>query len=307
MCLSIFLTLLILAALCFAGIVDSVVAVVNGEPVTLSMVEDAMNAIWTGTDNLPKSQESALQKLIDHKLKLQEARRLGADVIVSEERLAREVVNVASRFASQEEATRALEKLGISQKDLEEYLIEEIMIREMIERKFLLFAEVTDIEASTFFEQNKGQFVIAETVLLDQVFFQLPLDADEEARRAKRQAVAEILKNLKEGASFSEYMTAERMNEYVATDQLVPVVAAAIEQIPVGAISNLIETPAGYFIIKLRDRRPERQAVFSDVKTEIKGFLRQQKADEELNAWLENQRKIADIRNLIELENTIQN
>ncbi len=72
--LSIFLTLFGLTAPCQSEIVDSVVAVVNGEPITLSMVEDAMNAIWTEPQDTPGSQQAALQKLIDHKLKLQEAK-----------------------------------------------------------------------------------------------------------------------------------------------------------------------------------------------------------------------------------------
>ena len=100
-----------------AETVDSILAVVNGEIITLSMVEDAMNAIWTDPQDIPQSRQEALQKLIDHKLMLQEARKRVA--VVSAENLANAVVGVVSRFASPEDLSRALRQRGITQEDLE--------------------------------------------------------------------------------------------------------------------------------------------------------------------------------------------
>ena len=296
---------------CRSEIVDRVVAVVNGEPITLSMVEDSMSAIWIDPQDVPGSQQAALEKLIDHKLKLQEARRLGTDVIVSEESLTVAKVNVASRFASPKEASEMLRRRGISQEDLEEKLIEEIMVQEMVNRKFRLFVEVTDIEASNYFEQHREGFVLPEAVLLDEVFFPLVPNADKAAKETVKREAAEVLGKLKSGARFSEYTDEEGVTDYVPVDQrksvitsrrLIPVVASAVAKLEVGGISSLIETPVGYFIVKLRDRRPERQAVFSDVKAEIKERLLQQKTDDELGTWLKEQRNVADIRVLVNLE-----
>jgi len=296
---------------CRSEIVDRVVAVVNGEPITLSIVEDAMNAIWVDPQNIPDSQQAALDRLIDHKLKLQEARRWGADLIVSEEVLSLEVAKIASRFASPEEVSRTLLRQGIYQSDLEERLIEEIMVEKMIDRKFRLFVEVTDIEASEYFEQHRENFVIPETVLLFEAFFPLPPDADEESKAVVEKEAKAALRKLKSGASFSEYVSEEGMTDYVSVGQqkivssfrrLIPVVATAVTELEINEISDLIETPAGYSIVKLRDRRPERQAFFSDVKAEIKELLLQERTGTELNDWLKEQRKMADIRTLAKLE-----
>jgi parvulin-like peptidyl-prolyl isomerase len=291
---------------CWSEIVDYIVAVVNGEPVTLSMVEQAMNAIWTDPQNAPRSQQAALQRLIDHKLKLQEARRLGtdviADVIVSEERLSRELAKVFARFPDPKRASDMLNQQGISQEDLEERLIEEIMIQEMVNRKFRLFVEVTDIEASAFFEQNKEQFMLPETVRLEQIFFQLAPDADGAAKDAVKAEVEKVLKKLRGGDDFSEYASADGIVDYVPVEQLVPVVAATVARLEVGEISELIETPAGYFIIRLSDRRSARQATFGEVKTEIRELLVQQKTDAELSVWLKEQREAVDIRFMVRLD-----
>jgi len=274
--------------------VDSILAVVNSEIITLSMVEDAMDAIWTEPQDIPQSRQEALQKLIDHKLMLQEARKRVA--VVSAENLSNAVVDVVSRFASPEDLSRALRQRGITKEDLEENLVQKIMIQEMIDRKFRLFLEVTDQEATVFFEENKEKYVIPEKVHLYQIFFPFEPDADE-AEKAKAKAEAEsVLKELRDGTSFLQYAKAEEMADYVNVDSLRPFVAAAIAPLEPGEISDLIETPAAYFIFKLNDRRQARRATYEDAKAEIKSYLLQQKTGDELKNWLSDQKNRADIR-----------
>jgi len=275
-------------------IVDSLVAIVNDEVVTLSMVEDAMDAIWTEPQDMPQSRQEALQKLIDHKLELQEARN--RVVIVSAESLSNAVAEIVSRFTTPEDFSQALRQRGITQEDLKENLEQKIMVQEMIDRKFRLFLEVTDQEAIIFFEDNKAKYVIPEKVHLYQIFFPFAPEADETEKNKVRKEAEAALEELRDGASFLKYTTGEEMPDYVTLDRLRPFVAAAISPLKPGELSNLIETPAAYFIIKLNDQRPARQAVYDDVEEEIKAYLLQQKTDDELENWLNSQRNLADIR-----------
>ena len=153
--------------------------------------------------------------------------------------------------------------------------------------------------------------MVPETVLLDTASFRLDPNADETVKNTVKKEATEAFGKLKNGASFLEYPSAEGMTGYVSVDQrsnitmfkpLIPVVAAAVARLEIGEISHLIETPVGYFIVKLKGRRPERPAVFNDVKAEIKELLLQQKTDDELDTWLKEQQEIADIRVLVKLE-----
>jgi len=275
-------------------IVDSIIAVVNDEVITLSMVEDATDAIWTERQYMPQSRQEALQKLIDHKLMLQEARKRG--IIVSAESLSNAVAGIVSRFVSSEDFSQALQQRGITQEDLEENLVQQIMIQEMIDRKFRQFLEVSDQQAVVFFENNKAKYVIPEKVHLYQIFFPFTPDADEAERDKVRVEAETALEELRDGASFLKYNTGEEMTDYVTLDRLRPFVASAISRLKPGEISDLVETPAAYFIIKLNDRRPTRQATYEDVEEEIKESLLQQRTDDELKKWLSSQRNLADIR-----------
>ena len=137
---------------------------------------------------------------------------------------------------------------------------------------------------------------MSEAVNLKRIFFQLAPDADEAAKENVKREAGAIIKELKSGADFSKYVSEEEMADYVSVDRLFPVVAAAISPLEIGEISDLIETPIGYFIIKLDGRRPVQQAAFDEVREEIKARLLQQKTEAELENWLRIQRDGGDVR-----------
>ncbi|MBM3211868.1 hypothetical protein FJZ33_06605, partial [Candidatus Poribacteria bacterium] len=282
-----------------AEIVDGIAAVVNSDVITMSMLEDNINSFWTDTYNRPKSKAESLEKLIDHILMLQEARRLG--ISVSEENLALEVAKLVALFPSQKEFDEALKRRGITQKDLEENLIEQIMIRGMINRKFQIFVEVSDLDASEYYENHKDELIIQESIHLKQIFFHLDPTSDEEINVSIKKQAEDLFEDIQSGGDFSKYV-GDSEQKYISVDFgyvdineiNIPVVASTASQLKIGE-SKFIETPAGYFIIKLYDRRPARQPSFDEVKGEIKARITQQKTEAELKDWLLKQRETADI------------
>jgi len=275
-------------------IVDYLVAVVNNEPITMSMVEDAMNAFWVEPDSLPKTTKDALDQLIDRKLELQEANKRG--IFVTEEELSDEIARLA--FPSKEALLDALKKRGMTLEDLQASLTDDIKIRKMVERKFGQFIRESDLEgeATYYFEQNKPNYVIPESVQFDQAFFKIDPDSDEATKEDVKKKATEALNEIKSNNSFSKYTNDERLG-YINVDQLSPAeLAEAISEMSIGEIRGLIETPVGYYIVRLNDRRAPRQAIFSEVKTQIEAQLRQQKIKAELEAELQKQRETAEIK-----------
>jgi parvulin-like peptidyl-prolyl isomerase len=294
--------LYIIALLTFFGtvdhsnseIVDYVVAVVNNDPITMSMVEDAMNAFWVEPNSLPKTTKDALDQLIDRKLELQEANKRG--IFVTDEELSAEIAHLA--FPSKEALLDALKKHGMTLEDLQASLTDDIKIRKMVERKFGQFIRESDLEgeATYYFEQHKSNYVIPESVQFDQAFFKIDPNSDEATKEDVKKKATEALSEIKSSNSFSKYTNGERLG-YINVDQLSPAeLAKAISEMSIGETSGLIETPVGYYIVRLNDLRASRQAIFSEVKTEIEAQLRQQKIKEELDAELQKQRESAEIK-----------
>ncbi|MBD3182502.1 hypothetical protein GF312_09435 [Candidatus Poribacteria bacterium] len=285
-------------------VVDQIVASVNGEAITLSMVQDWVNAPWLEPEDTPQTYQEALEKLINHKLMLQEARKLGVDIVVSEKSLAREFTDISSRFFSRDKAEEVLRKRGINQETLEEYLIEKIMVREMINRKFKIFIGISDIDISSHFEMNRENFKIPEKVHINRLFFSISPDADKSEKETARQKAKKAYKEIKAGAKFSDYANQEKSSDYIAINQLPPVVASRVSQMEVGDISDVIETPIGFFIIKLNDHRPEREATLAEVREQIRERLIQEHTQEQLDEWLKSQRRKGDIRIKLRFEDS---
>jgi len=276
-------------------IVDYIVAVVNTEPITFSMIQDAMNSVWNDVSLHPKTTDEAIQSLIDHKLKLQEARRRG--IFVTEEELSSELLRISSNFGSTEKLASELNKKQMTLDDLKASLNENIMIQKMIERKFGLFIRDSDLEgeATSYFEQYKTDFVINESVLLDQISFKLDPNLDDISKADIRKKAELILSDLENGASFSKYSNGARMG-YVGIYDLNKAFLDALEKMNIGDFSDIIDLSEGYYIIKLNDRRLSRQATFAEVREQIISQLRKQKIEADLQADLKTQRENADIR-----------
>ncbi len=277
-------------------LVDYLVAVVNNEPITKSMLEDAMNAFWIDPDERPKSLEEALNYAIDYKIKLQEARKLG--IFVREEELNLEMARIVSTFSSKDELINTLKRQGMNIDDLQTKLTEEIMIKKMIERRFGQFIREFELEgeATTYFEKNKSKFIIPESIQMDQIFFKLEPNFDEFTKQKTKNQAEETLENLKKDSDFSKYPNSIRTG-YISLDQIGHIkLTEAIANMNVGDISDLIEIPEGYYIIKLNDRRPSRQATFIEVKDQIQAQIRRQKIKADLEAELKKKREIAEIK-----------
>jgi len=283
-------------------LIDYLVAVVNNEPITMSMLEDAMNAFWINPDERPKSPEQALDYVIDHKIKLQEARKLG--IFVNEEELKIEMARINSNFSSNDELTKTLKRQGMSLDDLQTKLSEEIMIRKMVERRFGQFIRESELEgeATAFFEQNKAKFIIPESIQMDQLFFKLEPNSDQSLKQKIKNNAEETLEMLKKDSDFLKYPNSLRTG-YISIDQIKPIeLAGIVANMNVGDISGIIETSEGYYIIKLNDRRASRQATFNEVKDQIQAQIRKQKIKADLEAEIKKKREIAEIKIIYQIK-----
>jgi len=171
------------------------------------------------------------------------------------------------------------------------------MIQKMIDRKFGQFIRDSDLEgeATNYFEQNKANFIIPESVLIDQILFPFDPDADETEKAFIKQKAEEVLKDIESGESFSKYASNKKAN-YVNINEFSSSVQEVIKEINIDEISKVIETPDSYVIIKLDDRRASRQATFAEVRDQIISQLRQKRVEADLQADIKKQRENADIR-----------
>jgi len=286
-------TALTLALMLFAAtsllrgeIIEEVVAAVNGEAITLTELKgemESMGASW----GLPQARRKALENLIGRRLLLQEARRYGIFALESEVKA--EMDKIVSGFVSEKAFEEELERRGMTREDLKEEVRRRVMIYKLIRRKFEnSIPPISDVEAAEYYQRNKDRFIEPERVRIEQVI--IPKGGGKELALK----VADRLRRGEEIGDLKAILT--RSSVYTPLDKLPPDIAKEAKRLKVGQVSDPLETPAGYLVLKLVDRKPSRRKSFDEVKLEIKLLIRKEKTQRAVTEWINRQKISADIR-----------
>ena len=149
--------------------------------------------------------------------------------------------------------------------------------------------EVTEEEALAYYNENPDNFSTIELVRASHIVIR-PIDDSDPNAKAEAKATAEgLLKQLKEGADFSELamdysedatgVNGGDLNYFKRGDMELPFDKVAFS-LPVGQLSDVVETSFGYHIIKVVDHKPSENATFEAVKDPLIAQLLQNKKTE---------------------------
>ena len=131
-----------------ASRIDRVLAVVNGEPVTLSEVLEAM-ALSPGSQP-PATLEETLERLIDARLMEHEARRYPQEP-PSEEESEATLRALMDRFATPEDYRAALRNLGIAEDYLRKRIRRELVVDRYVDRRFRPLVQVAQRDVEEYY------------------------------------------------------------------------------------------------------------------------------------------------------------
>lgn len=240
-------------------------AIVNEEVVTVRDLELRIDLIISSTrfedtpDNRRRLRARVLRQLVDERLQLAEAKRLGIAVPPAE--IDRRLNELAQQNnMSRELFTDALKQSGIDMDSLVTQITADLAWTRVIQLRLRPLARVSDDEIDdeeAKFEAAKGQpeTLVGEILLpVDQ------RDQDEEAQRAAQRLVDQI----KSGASFSAVArqfssgaTASNGGDigWMLPGQLSPELDSVVQSLAPGEVSEPIRSFGGYTILTVRERR----------------------------------------------------
>ena len=136
-----------------------------------------------------------------------------------------------------------------------------------------------------YYQQHPEFFGIPAMVRVSQIQFRVPAGADEKTRAAAKAKAEETRKRIEAGESFAVLAGAltENPQAKVAEGDLGflqidkdPWLQKAVADLRVGQISGVLESPAGYEILLLQDRKEAMLAPYANVRDNVIGRLRQE-------------------------------
>jgi len=274
---------------------EQVAARVNQEQVTVEEFNREFKELISETGkgaketNLGDLKRSYLDHVIERKILVQEARRLG--IKVSLEELNQAILEIKMDYPGEGFG----EKLGLKGMTLEEWKVqlEEKLLAEKMIRSVLQYrGEIDEKEALQYYEAHRSSFQLKPRVRARQI---IVADGEE---------AIQILKRLKKGGDFEKLAVKKSLGpERVKGGDLGyfsqgerPAEFDHVFSMEVGTVSDVIKSPYGYHIFKLEEKIEPREIPFEEAKSEILQELRRKKAEEEYQRWLQGVKGKAKIK-----------
>ncbi len=277
------------------GLPEHVLARFNQEQITVDQFNREFKELIsepgrvTKDANLRDLKQAYLDQMIERKILVQEAHRLGMKV--SQEELNQAISEIKMDYPGEEFG----ETLGLKGMTLDEWEVrlEEKLLAEKMIRKILHYrGEINEKEALQYYETHLSSFQLKPTVRARQI---IVADGEE---------AIQILKRLKKGESFEKLAIKKSLGpEKVKGGDLGyfsqgerPAEFDHVFSMEVGTISDVIKSPYGYHVFKLEEKIEPRQLPFEEAKAGILQELRQKKGEEEYQKWLKGVKDKAKIK-----------
>ncbi|MCX5665940.1 MAG: peptidylprolyl isomerase [Candidatus Omnitrophica bacterium] len=298
------------AAYAHAAVVDKIVVVVNNEIITqrevdmmLAPIYEQYKTMYKGTElikMLEDVREKILKQLIEDRLIFSEAKKL--NIVINDKEVDAKVDEMKSKVGTEVDLENMLHEQNLTLNELRARYKEKIMIRKLIDQKVGAKIIITPLEVKNYYNNNKDSFMQPEEVRLKTILIKPNKERGDEA--GSLQLLKDIVKRLKEGCEFEglakEYSDAPGaadggMMGYVKKGDLMPQIENIVFSLKEGEITDIIQSPLGYHIFKIDEKKIRRMRELPEVRQDIEEYLYREKASQRLKGWIDSLAKSAYI------------
>ena len=254
-------------------------------------------------DQVDEIVRNLLEQLIDRSVLNQEARR----TLMKSENQKKMFKDFCEKSWGEQALPPLMRKMGVKNevelslkldeqgRSLEE--LKENHRREFLAREFLLQRLKGRIHPDypaqrAYYDKHREEFNRPAMIHWREIVIKVGEDGDR--AKARKQADA-LLARLRRGVDFAMLAKAESAGPTASTGGVwqtqlnasaVPAVNSALEQLPVGRDSQVIEGPKSFHIIRIEDRKPAGPAKFEEVQEEIRKNLTDENFKREMTAFV---------------------
>lgn len=298
-----------------AEVVDRIIAVVNNEVVTLSEFNKAFEPYakkieenYKGNNKeavISQTKDMFLQRYIDNILIEQEAKKGDRAIVVKDEEVMEAIKGMlAQRKSSMDDMLKNLAREGKSlesvKKDIKNQMTRMRLLRREVQSKII----VSDEEIGDYYNKNRHDYEGKESVRISKILLPLPAKANKAARAKVRDEANKLRKRIVNGEPFemmaAKYSQGPEASQggdigYVERGAIVPELEFAAFSLPVGKLSEVIETGTGFYIIVVVDKRGAGLKPINMVREEIKAKIEEEKLEKKYTEWIASVRKKSHI------------
>jgi peptidyl-prolyl cis-trans isomerase SurA len=297
-------------------ILDRVVAVVNDEALTLSEVQEEGQPVirkifkdFVGPERdrqVEEAEKRLVDDLVDRRLAYQVAKKEGMLPSTADVTAAIDELKKNNNVTDDAQFRALLRAEGLTMEQVRRTVEERLAITRVLSRQIRSSIIIREDEITQYYQDHQDKFQRTPDAEIRHIFIAVPPEGNEQAAKARAE---EVLAKIRSGADFAKM--AEQFSDSPTKDKggelgtvhkgdLAPEIEAAAFSLPVGGVSDLIRTSAGWNIIKVERVRTETVAPLAEVRDSIRDQLFQEKFEVKRKEWLASLRAKAFIQVIME-------
>jgi len=291
----------------------NVLAKVNGEAVERWELETALKRAEAraGSPVPAEQRDEVLRNMLDqivafHLLSQEShARRLEATDTEVDAQLAK----IRQSFPTEEAFNQGLAIQGLTMDLLKRQTRMTLGVQKLVELEVDSKITVSDADVDGFYKQNLERFKQGESVRASHILIGVPQNADEAQKKTAKDKAQQILKQARGGSDFATLAKEQSQDPGSAPNggdlgffpkgQMTPTFDEAAFTLKPGALSGVVESPFGFHIIKVHERRPARTIPLAEVTSQIREFLTQGQRQTKLDQFIEQSKAKTKIEILV--------
>jgi peptidyl-prolyl cis-trans isomerase C len=281
--------------------IPAVVARVNGEAIERWEFDNAVKRIeaQAGRPVPPDKRDEVLRNVLDQliafHLLAQESRARKMDV--DDAAVEAQLGQIRGSFPTDQAFQQGIAAQGLTLDQVRQQTRTNLLVQKVIETEVASKVVVQEAEVSAFYQQNLERFKQGDTVHASHILIALPQNPTPEQKTQAKTKAQAVLKQVRGGGDFAAVARTESQDPgsapnggdlgFFARGQMTPAFEAAAFATKPGAISAVVETPFGFHVVKVHERRAPRTAPLAEVGGQIKQFLEQGQRQQKLEQFVE--------------------
>ena len=275
---------------------DKVVAVVNNEIITQKELDDFLSFArmqysreLKGKDLEEKVQaakQDLLQRLIEDRLILQQAKN--DKISIEPARIKGRILELKKRYPTDAEFQEDLAKQGLVEADLENKVREQMLMYEVIQQKVRSKIMVRPDEITSFYDQNKREFLAPEERQLTIIVLQ---DEGMAKNVSYYWRLGQKLEDLATRYTFSTNTLSAWQGQDLRKE-----IEETVFKLGLGEVSEPVKVDRQYYVFKLDNIIGSHQLSLAQSQDKIQTYLFEKKLQEAMAKWLDEIKKQSYIK-----------
>jgi peptidyl-prolyl cis-trans isomerase C len=290
-----------------------VVARVNGEAINKAELENAVKGLEgraggpVPADQRDRVYRGVLDDMIAYRLLVQEVK--ARKIIVAESDIDAQIAQIRSQFQTDAQFQQALTMQKMTLAAVRDDARSELGVEKLVETEIAGKIAVTPEAVTDFYQKNQDKFQQGARVRASHILIAVPETADAAAKQQAKTKAEAVLKDLKGGKDFAAAAKESSQDPgsapsggdlgFFEQGQMVPPFEQAAFALKPGAMSELVESPFGFHIIKVAEKQDARVVPLEEAKPKIDEFLSGQNRQTQTQAFVSTLKAKAKIEILI--------